>query len=172
MTCTQNVSMYLKLTYFCNRHSLHDLSQCPPLGITCICRFGWRYCLVILNSHPHIFTTSLMKMLISCLLKSTVYIKYFESDFLEKFISILKETLQIKLCHQKKGHNPPCYGNWKCPLNLHLAKWTFIFIFLSFLWHEILILMFNMFIYICECWNARGHLFVSIHIWVTIAIYL
>jgi hypothetical protein len=37
-----------------------------------------------------------MKMSISCLLKSTVYIKYFESDFLEK-LSILKETLQIKI---------------------------------------------------------------------------
>jgi len=46
--------------------------------------------LVILNNrpicvwHPRIFDVSFMKMPISCLLKSIVFMKYFESDFLEK----------------------------------------------------------------------------------------
>ena len=69
-------SMYFnKWTYFCNRHSLHDLSQCPPLY------------------HNELFLhVSFMKMSISCLygsselrsLLSIVFIKYFESYFLEK----------------------------------------------------------------------------------------
>jgi hypothetical protein len=64
-------------TYFCNRHSLHDLSQCPPTNYFC-----------------HV---SFMKLSISCLygsselgsLLSIVFIKYFESDFLEKSCDIL-----------------------------------------------------------------------------------
>jgi hypothetical protein len=87
-----------------------------------------------------------MKMLISCLLKSTVYIKYFGSNFLEK-LSILKETLQIKIAQSEEGHNPLCYGNWKCSPNLLLAKQTFVLFFFSFRQHEIVILMFNMFIH-------------------------
>ena len=43
-----------------------------------------------------------MKMLISCLLKSIEFIKYFESDFLEK-LSILIETLQIKMMPLEEG---------------------------------------------------------------------
>ena len=43
-----------------------------------------------------------MKMLISCLLKYIVFIKYFESDFLEK-LSILIETLQIKMMPLEEG---------------------------------------------------------------------
>ena len=49
-----------------------------------------------------------MKVLISSLLKYIVFVKYFERDVLEK-LSILKETLQIKLAPSEEGRNPPCY---------------------------------------------------------------
>ena len=41
-------------------------------------------------------------MSISCLLKYIVFIKYFESDVLEK-LYILKETLQIKMAPSEEG---------------------------------------------------------------------
>ena len=68
-------SKYLKWTYFCNRHMgaiLHweSCRQNSDSSLQCL-------------SKRTIFT-KFMKMLISCLLKSIVSIKYFESDFLEK----------------------------------------------------------------------------------------
>ena len=74
-------SMYLKWTYFCNRH-MGTISHCEN------CRQ---------NSNRHsLHDSSAMSAItnyfyqiyenvnISCLLKSIVSIKYFESDFLEK----------------------------------------------------------------------------------------
>ena len=59
----KGVGIYASKYINSNRHSLHDSSQCLPQR-TIFAKF--------------------MKMLISCLLKSIVSIKYFESDFLEK----------------------------------------------------------------------------------------
>jgi hypothetical protein len=46
-----------------------------------------------------------MKMSISCLLKSIVSIKYFESDFLEKVITLIKETKGVYTRPLKKQKN-------------------------------------------------------------------
>ena len=91
---------------------------------------GWLYflvnqkrssiCLLILNNRPmspiYFCHLSCMKMLISCLLKSMVFIKYF---------MVLWEMLTKATFNQM----------------------NFLFIFFSFLWHKILFLIYNMFIY-------------------------
>ena len=43
-----------------------------------------------------------MKMSISCLLKSIVSIKYFESDFPRKVITLIKETKDVESFEETK----------------------------------------------------------------------
>ena len=99
--------------------------------ITCICRFGWRNRLVILNSNPGIFTT--------CHLWKCRYRVYWN---LRSKLSILK-VISWKVIHLKRNftnkswpsderHNPPCYGNWKCSPILLLARRTFDLFFSHF----------------------------------------
>jgi hypothetical protein len=66
-----------------------------------------------------------------------------------RFIEILYISMEL----WEGGRNPPWYR--KCWPKLFLIKQTFYLYFFSFLWHEILVLIFN----ICEGWtfkNTRG----------------
>ena len=118
-------------------------------------------CLVISNSHPMSLTffchVSFMKMLISCLLKSSVFIRYFESDifvksnpfrFKETFISFNNKW---KWWHLKGDTIHSCWPK------LLLTKQTFDLYFLISVTKNLSshILYTNKCIHICEGWPYK-----------------
>ena len=96
-----------------------------------------------------------MKMSISCLLKSTVSIKYFESELSGKVINFGLKKLSLWSITNKIVNIGKVMQSGTVQREI-LTKATFNqtnfwFIYFSFLWHKFLVLIFNMFIYAKVC---------------------